>query len=242
MKPWTGGLCRVGIEPVSNSILVEQAAATRDHDPWPALMEPALAGLNGHVIPSTSDEAPGLLAYVAQHLRAHHAPDLFPVQQELSKAVAAPLAGKQRAAAKAVAQAAETRTRVQEYLDNATRMPAKRGPGRPPKAAPCLEQVEQAVEAARHKHQRLAGQREQVTQSLRAIGHAYHIVDVERGVRRNGTRIAGDIRCHIDMIRTMAQHDHLSPTCLERLEKVKRVVPNMQATIEVVFDQESCFR
>jgi hypothetical protein len=233
-ETFTGGLCLVGIEPVSNYILLEQAAATRDHDTWQALMEQALAGLNCHVIQLTSDEAPGLLAYVEQHLRAHHSPDLFHVQQELSKAVAAPLAVKQRAAAKAVAQAEETLKRGHERLDNATRIPEKRGPGRPPKAAACLEQVEQAAEAARHAHQRLAGQRETVTQSIRASGHAYHFVDLERGVRRNGKLIAGDIRCHIDTIRTIAQHEHLSPTCLERIEKAERVVPKMQATIEFV--------
>jgi hypothetical protein len=116
-------------------------------------------------------------------------------------------------------------------------MPEKRGPGRPPKAAACLEQVEQAVEAARYEHQRLAGQRETVTQSIRAIGHAYHFVDLERGVRRNGKLIAGDIRGHIDTIRTIrtiARHEHLSPTCLEGIAKTERVVPKMQATIEFV--------
>jgi hypothetical protein len=228
-ETFTGGLCLVGIEPVSNYILLEQAAATRDHDTWQAL-----AGLNCHVIQSTSDEAPGLLAYVEQHLRAHHSPDRFPVQQERSKAVAAPLAVKQRAAAKAVAQAEETLKRVHEHLDNAPRMPEKRGPGRPPKAAACLEPVEQAVEAARHEHQRLAGQRETVTQRLRAIGHAYHFVDLERGVRRNGKLIAGELRCHIDTIRPIAQHERLSPTGLERIAKAERVVPKMQATIAFV--------
>src|SRR5262249_40437456 len=149
----------------------------------------ALAGHDGRVMQSTSDEAPGLLAYVEQHLGAHHSPDLFHVQHELSKAVAAPLAVKQRASAKAVAQAAETLKRVHEHLDNATSTPVKRGPGGRPKAATCLEQVEQAVEAARHEHQHLAGQRETVIQSIRAIGHAYHVVDLERGARRNGKLI-----------------------------------------------------
>ena len=92
----------------------------------------------------------------------------------------------------------------------------------------------QDVEAARHEPQRLAGQRETVTQSLRAIGHASHCVDLERGVRRNGQRIAGDIQRHIDTIRTIAQHAHLSETCLERLEQAERVVPKMQATIAFV--------
>ena len=56
------------------------------------------------------------------------------------------------------------------------------------------------------EHERLAQQREQVAKSIRGIGHAYHFVDLERGVRRNGPLIASDIQGHIDQIRTIAQH------------------------------------
>ena len=231
-ETFTGGLCLVGIEPVSNYILLEHTAEARDQDTWNALMASVLAQLKCNVIQSTSDEAPGLLAYVEHHLGVHHSPDLFHVQPELSKAVTAPLAVKQRAAAKAVAQAEETLKRVHEHLANGE--PAQRGPGRPPKATSGLEQATQDVALARHEHQRLTGQRAQVTQSMRALGHAYHFVDVERGVRRNGTLIAGDIQQHIDTIRTIAQQAGLSETCLERIAKAERVVPKMQATIEFV--------
>src|SRR5919199_925008 len=183
-ETFTGGLCLVGIDPVSNYIVLEQVAQARDQDTWQALLAQALAGLNCRVIQSTSDEAPGLLAYVEQHLRAHHSPDLFHVQQELSKAVTAPLAVKQRAAAKPVAQAEETLTRVHEHLANANGAPAKLGPGRPPKATPGLEQATQDVASAQHDHQRLTEQRALVTQSIRGLSHAYHFVDLERGVRR----------------------------------------------------------
>jgi hypothetical protein len=144
------------------------------------------------------------------------------------------MAAKQRAAHQAVAQAAETRKRVQEHVDNANGELEKRGPGRPPTAATSLEPVAQDVEAARPEHQRLAGQRETVTQSIRASGHVYHVVDLERGVCRNGKLMAGDIQRPIDTIRTMAQREHLSEACLDRLEKAERVVPTMQATIEFV--------
>ena len=233
-ETWTGGLCLVGMDPVSNYILVEQAAMARDQDTWNALMEQALVGLNCTVIQSTSDEAPGLLAYVEHHLGVHHSPDLFHVQHELSKAVSAPLATKHRAAAKAATKAEETRNRVHERLANAHDEPAQRGPGRPPKVAASLEQVEQDVEAACQEHRRLARQRDIVTQSIRAIGHAYHFVDLERGVRRNGKLIVGDIQGHIDTIRTIIQQEHLSETCMDRIEKAERVVPKMQATIEFV--------
>ena len=117
-ETFTGGLCLVAIEPVSNSILLEHTAEARDQDTWNALMADALALLKCKVILAMSDEAPGLLASVEQHLGTHHSPNLFHVQHELSKAVAAPMAAKQRAAAKAVTTAAEQLSRVQEHIQH----------------------------------------------------------------------------------------------------------------------------
>ena len=53
-------------------------------------------------------------------------------------------------------------------------------------------------------------------------------------MRRNGHLIASDIQGHIEQIRTVAQQEGLSQSCLERIEKAERVVPKMQATIEFV--------
>ena len=234
MKRLQGGLALVATEPVSNYIVLEQAAHARDQDTWHRLMEEALAGLNCQVIQSTSDEAPGLLAYVEHHLGAHHSPDLFHVQHELVKAVSGALATKQRAAGKAATEARATLAQRQERLQNPSDALEKRGPGRPPKATASLEQVAQQAEAASRESQRLSGQREQVARSIRAIGHAYHFVDLERGVRRNSKLIAGDIQAQIDTIRAIAQQEHLSETCLDRIEKAERVVPKMQATIAFV--------
>src|SRR5262249_7855088 len=162
-ETFTGGLSLVGMDPVSNYIVLEQAALARDHDTWNAFMEHALAGFNCRVIQSTSDEAPGLLAYVEHHLGAHHSPDLFHVQHALSKAVSAPMAAKLRAATKVVVKAEEALRQVQARL-HTTGEPAKRGPGRSAKAVTNLEKAAQDVDAARHEHLRLAGQREQVNQ------------------------------------------------------------------------------
>jgi len=77
-------------------------------------------------------------------------------------------------------------------------------------------------------------QRAQVAHSIRAIGHAYHFVDLERGVRRHGQLIAADIQAQMDSMRSVAQHEGLSQACVERIAKAERVVPNMQATIACV--------
>ena len=233
-ETFTGGLCLVAIEPKSNYIVLEQEAHARDQDTWQALMEKALADLNCQVIQSTSDEAPGLLAYVAHHLGAHHSPDVFHVQHELVKAVSGPMATKQRAAAKAATEAQERLEHGQEQLQGAGNASENRGPGRPPKATASLEQLAQDAHAANQECERISAQREQVAQSIRAIGHAYHFVDVERGVRRNGKLIAADIQAQIDRVRTVAQHEGLSQSCLDRIAKAERVVPKMQATIEFV--------
>src|SRR5207237_7796599 len=66
------------------------------------------------------------------------------------------------------------------------------------------------------------------------LGHDDHCVDPERGVRRNGQLIAADMQEHIEQIRTVAQHEGLSQSCLERIDKAERVVPKMQGTIEFV--------
>lgn len=52
----------MGIEPVSNCIILEQLAQARDQTAWNDLMAPALQELNVRVIQSTSDEGTGLLA------------------------------------------------------------------------------------------------------------------------------------------------------------------------------------
>jgi Family of unknown function (DUF6399) len=233
-ETFTGGLCLLTMDPESNFIILEQLAQTRDQVMWNELMAPALAPLNCRVIQSTSDEAPGLLAYVEHYLEAHHSPDLFHVQHELVKAVCGPMATKERAAHKALTEAREQLARVQSDPQSTNEEPAPHSPSRPPQETMSLEQAAHALAAARREHARLAEQRAQVKASIRGIGHAYHFVDLERGVRRNGRLIASDIQGHIEQIRSIAQHEGLSQSGLERIEKAERVVPKMQATIEFV--------
>jgi hypothetical protein len=230
----TGGRCLVAVDPKRNAILLEQAAPARDQGPWHALMKQALAGLNCRIMPSTSDAAPGLLAYVAHHLGAPHSPDVFHVQHELVNAVSGPLATKPRAAVTTATEAPERCAHVQGQRQGADNVPDKRGAGRPPTAPPSLEQGAQAGQAAHPELERLRAQRAQVAQRLRASGHADPFVALERGVRRHGQRMAADIQTPMETMRTVAQQASLRQTCLARMEKAARGVPKRQATIAFV--------
>src|SRR5262245_60017222 len=214
-ETFTGSLCLITMNPESNFIILEQLAQARDQVSWNACMTPALAQLKCRVIQSTNDEAPKLLAYVEHYLEAHHSPDLFHVQHELVKAVSKPMATKERTAHKTVHEATEQLERLHSDLQNTDEEPETPPAGRAPKEPISLEQAEQALDAARREHKRLAEQRAQVQASIRSIGHDYHFVDLERGVRRNGQLIALDIQGHIEQIRTVAHQEGLSPSCLE---------------------------
>ncbi len=233
-ETWTGGLCLAGSEPGSHYLVREQAVPAREHDTWHTSMEQALAGHTGRVSQSTSDATPGLLAYVEHHRGAHHSPDLGHVRQEWSTAVSTPMAAKVRAAAKVGVHADEALHHVQEQRHIPTGEADNYGPGRSAQAVAHLAEVAQDVEAAGQEPHRLAGQRTQVAQSVRAIGHAYPFVDVERGVHCHGKLLVSDIHAQMDTIRAITLQDNLSETCLDRLAKAEWVVPKMQATIECV--------
>jgi len=229
-----GGLCLGTMDPDRHCIIVAQRAQARDQGMGQARMAPALAQRNCQGIHSTSDEAPGLLAYGEHDLAAHHAPDWCPGQPALRTAVSAPMATTERAAHKGVGEARGPREPAQAHQHSAGDAPEKRGPGRPPKAPVSLEPAEPVCEAARREHERRTLQRAQVPQRLRCLGPADPCVDRERGVRRNGPRLAADIQAHIEQVRAMVQPGGLSQRCWERIEKAERVVPTMPATIAFV--------
>lgn len=79
-------VCLVALEPVSGFLLLEQYAADRKAATWTQALQSALVGLNVTVIQGTSDEATALHRHVEVDLGAHHSPDLFHGQHEVSKA------------------------------------------------------------------------------------------------------------------------------------------------------------
>ena len=83
-------ICLVAIEPVSGFIVLEAYRDQRDTQTWNTSLAAALSGVPVTVIQTVSDEASALKAHARDGLGAHHSPDLFHVQQELSRAVPVP--------------------------------------------------------------------------------------------------------------------------------------------------------
>lgn len=93
-------ICLVAMDPVSNFIFLEEYSERRDAASWSAAVKKALIDLQVEVIQSTSDGGTGIIKHAEQSLQAHHSPDLFHVQQDLTRATSAPINAKVKQAEK----------------------------------------------------------------------------------------------------------------------------------------------
>jgi hypothetical protein len=221
-------ICLVAIEPVSNFILLEVYSERRDADSWTAALKEALQGLPVRVVLSTSDEGKGLLGHVRAGLGAHHSPDLFHAQQELSRATSVALAAQvrqaERAAAEADAAAAHTETKLAQ-----AHAWVEHEPGRPqtlqvPQAQSSQDKAEQTLDAARVRQER-------AHRAIRGIGTAYHPVDLKTGALRTTAQVTADLEQHFDEIATVAREASLPERCLKGIQKARRLVPALACTL-----------
>jgi hypothetical protein len=216
--------CLVAIEPVSNFILVEEHAEDRRAETWNTAMERGLEGLPVTVFQSTSDEGTALLSH-ARTLGAHHSPDLFHPQQDISRATSLPLQRQVETAKQVADRAAEEVDLLQAEADR---------PGRPRDYGRRIEEGLAALDAAEFEVIKAEKRRKQVRNAARAISHAYHPFDLETGAPRDAATVETDLVVQYDAIDQIANEAGLSAQCRALLGKARRLVPQMVATIAFV--------
>ena len=221
-------ICLVAIEPVSDFILVEKYAESRSAAEWTSTLQQATAGLAVKVIQSTSDEGKGIVKHVQDDLGAHHSPDLFHVQQELTRGPSVALANQRRHAEEAVVKA------VEKVAENTEKIASLSGaPGADETAAleRSLEQARQTEVAARQTLDTLVQQQERVHQAIQGLSADYHPYDLETGAPRSAEALAAALNTHFSNLEQVAADAHLSEHCLQKIAKAKRVVVAMVATL-----------
>ena len=221
-------VCLVAIEPVSNLILLERYADNRKAETWNQAVAEATEGLSVEIVQSTSDEGKGLLCHVQEDLGVHHSPDVFHVQHELVKGTSGALASKKRQAEEALVQAAKQASRHQEKKEAILEK----------ENSECLpelyEQIEQAQKQVREAQQALetaAGHQERARKAIQGISEVYHPYDLETGAPKSAQEISAALEQHFVEIETVAAEAQLSERCVKRIEKAKRVLVEMVATV-----------
>ena len=181
------------------------------------------------VVQSTSDEGRGICSHVTQGLGAHHAPDVFHVQQEVSRATSGSLAGKVRQAEKEVA-AAKKKVAKQKAA-GAKFARGKRRPGRRPNFDKRIAAARQAVQTAQVHLAERQRQQEQARQANRTISQVYHPYNLETGAAQDAEAVATALAAQFGQLEIVAQEAGLSERSQQRIAKAKRVAPRMAATI-----------
>ena len=224
----SGLTCLVGSEPVSDFLLLEEYANDRRADTWEAAIKEALDGLPVELVQMTSDNGRWLVSLARQKLGVHHSPDLFHPHQDISRATSVRLGQRIAEAEKGVAAAQEA---LEETKKKAQ---APRGVGRPPNHAARIAQADQDVEDAKAVLGAARQRKETLRSEARGISQSYHPFDPDTGAVRDAETVQRDINEHFDAIEEVADETGISSKCWELLQKARRLVPQMVATIAFV--------
>lgn len=224
--------CLVAIEPVSDFIMLEEYAEDRRAQTWNEAMSSALEGLPVEVFQSTGDEAKALLKHAHESLGAHHSPDLFHPQQDISRATSLPLERQ----IKAAADAADVAQHLHDALvEEAEEYGARRvGPGRPRDYASRIQAAKDEVEEATVRVEEAKARRRRVREAARTISAIYHPFDLESSEQRDAARAEAELEAQFTIIELAAEEAELSVKCHKLLKKARRVVPQMVATIALI--------
>jgi len=170
---------------------------------------------------------------VKDDLGAHHSPDVFHVQHELVKATSVALASKKRQAGEAVAEMVKQISDHQEekraYLHD------EGGPKCPARLEKKTEQAQEQQREAQKALEIATEHEERAKKAIRGISAAYHPYHLETGAAKTAEEVSAILEQHFTEIETVATAANLSENCLHKIQKAKRVVVDMVATISFFF-------
>lgn len=228
------GICLVAIEPVSNFILLEQYATDRTAATWTAALERACHGLAVEVIQSTADEAKALRHHAEADLAAHHSPDLFHGQQEVSKATRLALARDVRQAEVRVA-AARAQGEAERVAQQAFEAHPPRPLGGPPVCAARLDAALRGLAQADVELARAQARQREAGELIRELGGLYHPYALETGQTQTVAHVAARFASVWERLRGLAEAADLPNRARERLAKAERLTVQWLATLTFFF-------
>jgi len=228
------GICLVAIEPVSNFIVLEHYAADRTAATWTAALEGGCTGLAVEVIQSTADEAKALRRHAETDFGAHHSPDLFHGQHEVSKATSLALARDLRQAEAGVA-AAQIQWEAERAAQQAFEARVPRPLGRPPAFETRIQIALSALVACEAERDRARERQRDAREWIRELGVLYHPYDPVDGQTQPVERVAARFTDVWTRLKGLAEAADLPERARERIMKAERLTVQWLATLAFFF-------
>lgn len=223
-------ICLVGLEPASGFILLEKYAERRDAVTWTKAMAEATKDLPLEIVQSTGDEALALIKHAEADLDAHHSPDLFHVQYEVGKGTSGTMAQRVRAAQKGV-EAKEQHTERMEEVAAIYGSSTERSCCPPAFVEKAIAAAGQDEAKARDALEQAEARQQQMREAVRSLSKSYHPYDLESGVVRSAEQVSQELDEHFATIDALADEASMSQRCREHIDKARRVLVRMVATI-----------
>ncbi len=216
--------CLVAIEPLSDFILVEEYADQLDSQTWTARTHQALQDLPVKVVQSASDEGRSLIKHCRLGLGAHHSPDIFHIQQDVSRA----FSGKTNGAVQREA------TKLRHAQRETARLQAERDALGSTHTGLFETQIQlsQAEEqAATAQWEAVKAQRQEVRDAMRGISDDYHPFDLQTGAPREASDMALTLEQRFDKIERLADQYAVASSGRQLIAKARKNIGQLVATI-----------
>ena len=191
-------------------------------------MKRATAGMKLKVEQVTSDQAKALLRHAKDH-DAHHSPDLFHVEQEITRALGLPMSRPVRRAHETLTTS--TATLEQHIADQVAYEQGSRRPGRPPSFH---KRIQAASEVVAHDQRALDTAREQrarYTAAVHGISDQYHPYGLDTGAPRTADTLSDELHALFTGLYDLASETGASKKAVAKLNKAQRVAPKMVETL-----------
>lgn len=225
-------ICLVALDPVTGFILLERYADKRDTATWTQAMKEAMAGFRVVIHQVAGDQAKAIGRFATVELGGHMSPDVFHVQYSMSRGTASILARRQRHAEAAFEQAQAHLLESESVCCALNNPDVSREIRELTKGVADDARNEKVMAEAALK---LATEdRDQMRKAIADVGAVYHPFDLKTGHMRDVECVQRDLLEVFDRARALYEKAGLPEYAYKGLDKAKRVVSAMCATIAYV--------
>ena len=219
--------CLVGIEVVSNYILIAKFTSDRKSATWNDELSRRMKTLGLKIFQVVSDLC-GAIRSCTESMEAIHSADLFHGQYEISKATVGSLSAQERAAERALKKSEEDLRKIIET----PRLLKEKDENR------YQEDLIKGIEKRRElttDYETKKNRKEKVREAKKKLGEIHHPVDLETGRSQSEESVRTKFKEQINVIKGCVKEAKLSKTCMDRVEKAERAFDLMATYMKNFF-------
>jgi hypothetical protein len=225
------------MEPISGYILAEEAQKKRDAKTWHEVTQNATKGLKVHIQQLVGDEAGGLTKLATSILNIVKAPDLFHIQQDITKGLTAPLARNAQLAKKQVEALDKEQTEMLDKLASNLEGPDEEEEF----SNSSVKAAKRAIEIGKLKKTHLyaiqdAEKRcEDARQVRRSITDIYHPFNLDTGETQTPESVKEQLESFYATLESIGSEAGCTDKQMEKVGKAKKLIGSMTNVIAFFF-------